>query len=58
MDSISIMLSELEIDTLLNLIGDELDFLSMDYDEVPHEILTKLKRNLLMKKLMLMGEIK
>ena len=56
MDSISIMLSELEIDTLLNLIGDELDFLSMDYDEVPHEILTKLKRNLLMKKLMLMGE--
>jgi|10_taG_2_1085330.scaffolds.fasta_scaffold126201_2 hypothetical protein len=58
MDSISVMLSELDIDTLLIMIGDELELLSMDYNEEHHKVLTNLKRNLLMKQLMLMGEIK
>tara|TARA_R100001463_G_scaffold106543_1_gene161178 strand:+ start:830 stop:1006 length:177 start_codon:yes stop_codon:yes gene_type:complete len=58
MDSISVMLSDLDIETLLIMIGDELELLSMDYNEEQFDILTNLRSNLLMKQLMLMGEIK
>ena len=54
MNSISIMLTDEEIEICYNLICDELEFLSMDYEKEPRNKLMALRKKLLEKRLFLL----
>ena len=56
MNSISIMLTDEEIEICYNLICDELEFLSMDFEKDPRNQLMALRKKLLQKRLFLLGD--
>tara|TARA_R100000353_G_scaffold11566_2_gene12206 strand:+ start:1626 stop:1799 length:174 start_codon:yes stop_codon:yes gene_type:complete len=56
MNSISIMLSEEELEIFYLLVCDELEFQVMNYEEEPTEKLKALQRKILQKRLFLLGD--
>ena len=56
MNSISIMLSEEELEIFYLLVCDELEFQAMNYEEEPTKKLQTLRKKILQKRLFLLGE--
>lgn len=56
MNSISIMLSEEELEIFYLLVCDELEFQAMNYEEEPTKKLQTLRKKILQKRLFLLGD--